>query len=158
METLRADGDTIINRPIEQVFEFLCNPDVDPAELTPMEDRFIEWNERRGIGTICRSTIEFAARELDCIARCVEFEPPQRLGMRLEGDLHGMQVWHLSREDDATRAQLSIDIEKPEWTPAYLRDQDTAAHWGRTLVEQVLENVKSALETPSVSGRTPATT
>lgn len=146
MDTLHAEGSTYIDRSEREVFEFLCNPDVDPAELTPMEDEVTEWSPTQGIGSVCRSTIEFAARELESVARCIEFEPPHRLSLRLEGDLEGTQQWWLSPENGGTRIQLTLDLVKPRWMPAYLRDETTAARWGQTLVDQTLENVKSALE------------
>lgn len=146
IETLRAEGNTFINRSVGEVFEFLCNPDIDPVELTPFEDWVTERSESPGIGSVLRTTVEFAARELDCVARCVDFEPPHRLGMRLEGDLEGMQSWHLASEDAGTRAHLSIEMVKPEWLPAYLQDEKTAGRWCHMLVDQTLVNVKTTLE------------
>lgn len=142
----QAEGSTRIRRAPDEVFRFLCNPDVDPADLTPMEDRIVEWQEMQGVGSLCRMTIELAARELECVSRCIEFEPPHRLATRLEGDLEGSQTWRLAKENGDTRLQLSLDVARPEWTPEYLRDEQAAKNWGQMLVDQTLENVKSALE------------
>ncbi|MDQ4075454.1 MAG: SRPBCC family protein [Chloroflexota bacterium] len=149
--TIHAEGSTRIERSVGEVFEFLCNPSIDLAELTPTEDRVTEWSEIRGVGSVRRFTVEIAARQLDYSARCVEFEPPHRLGAQLEGELEGSQVWELTPEAGGTHAQLTIDIVKPQWTPAYLRDETTAARWGQMLVDQTLANVKSALEQAPVS-------
>ena len=149
MDRFQAEGNTLIRRSPDDVFKFLCYPDVDPADLTPMEDRVVEWQEMQGVGALSRMTIELAARELDCVCRCTEFEPPHRLATRLEGDLEGTQTWRLASENGGTRLHLSLDIARPEWTPAYLRDEQVAKNWGQTLVDQTLENVKAALESES---------
>jgi carbon monoxide dehydrogenase subunit G len=146
MDTLHAEGSILVNHSAGDVFEFLCNPHVDPAELTPFEDRVTERSETPGVGAVLRTTVELAARELDCLARCVEFEPPHRLAMRLEGDLEGTQTWCLSPEGTGTVVQLDIRIAAPEWLPAYLRDETAASRWTQMLVDQTLENVKTALE------------
>ena len=146
MDTIQAEGTVHIHRSPEQVFAFLCNPNVDPAALTPMEDRFVEWQEMSGVGSICRSVVEFAARELNCTTRCTEYEPPHRLATRMEGDLVGAQNWRLSPAGTGTELHLSLSIEKPIWLPSYLRDETTAERWGEMLVEQTLENVRSALQ------------
>lgn len=145
----QSEGSTLIRRAPDEVFTFLCDPDVDPADLTPMEDRVVEWQDRRGVGSQCRMTIELAARELECVSRCIEFEPPRKLVTRLEGDLEGTQTWRLKGEDGDTRLHLSLDLARPAWTPEYLRDEQTASNWGQMLVDQTLENVKSALEPES---------
>lgn len=146
MDRLYAERDAYIQRTPQDVFAFLCNPDVDQAEITPFEDRVTEQSREPGVGAICRTTVELAARDLDLISRCVEFDPPRRLVMQLEGDLTGRQAWELEPEDGGTRAHLTIDIGAPDWLPQYLRDDRTAANWTTTLADQTLDNVKSALE------------
>lgn len=146
MERFEAEGSTVIARSPQEVFAFLCEPDVDPAELTPMEDRVVEWQETKGVGSVSRTTIQFAARELDVTSTCVEFEPPERLAVKLEGDLQGRQLWQLAEEDGGTRLHLDLDIVRPEWTPRYLQEEQVAEHWTQMLVDQTLENVKGALE------------
>jgi len=148
-DRFQAEGNTRIARSPDEVFRFLCDPDVDPADLTPMEDRVVEWQKMEGVGSLCRMTIELAARELECVSRCIEFEPPHKLATRLEGDLEGTQTWRLANEDEDTRLHLSLDMARPQWTPEYLRDERVAGNWGQMLVDQTLENVKSALEPES---------
>lgn len=148
MDKLQGQADVFINRSREETFKFLCDPDVDPAELTPFEDKIIEGGTTHGVGYVCRTTIDLAARELDCTTRCIEYDPPRRLVTRLEGDLEGTQAWELRPENDGTRAQLSFEVVKPEWLPAYLKDKTTGARWSQRLVEQTLENVKTTLEGP----------
>ncbi|MBI3943153.1 MAG: SRPBCC family protein [Chloroflexi bacterium] len=146
MDQLHCDGSIYINRPIDEVFDFICNPDVDLAELTPMEDEVTESNVIRGVGATIRLTVEFAARKLTYVCRCVEYTPPHRLAQEFEGELEGMQTWHLRPEGEHTLAHLMIDLVLPKWTPAYLHDKTTAEHWGQMLVDQTLNNVKSAIE------------
>jgi carbon monoxide dehydrogenase subunit G len=146
MDRLYAERDTYIERPPQEVFAFLCDPNVDQAEITPFEDRVTEQSTEPGVGAICRTTVELAARDLDCISRCIEFDPPRRLVMQLEGDLTGRQAWELEPQDNGTRAHLTVDIVAPTWLPQYLRDDRTAANWTTMLADQTLQNVKSALE------------
>lgn len=146
MEPIHCEGSIYINHPIEEVFEFLANPSVKPEELTPLEDRVEEREEVRGVGAERRATVEFAARVLEYVARCTEYKPPHRLSSRFEGDVEGNETWQLVPEGSGTRAQLTIDFVRPEWTPAYLRNNTTADRWGRMLVDQTLANVKAALE------------
>lgn len=87
MHTFHTQADILINRPVNETFEFLCNPPVDRAELTPLEDTVTPLNQIRGVGSSRRMTIELAARKLDCVFHCVKFEPPHQLVMHLEGDL-----------------------------------------------------------------------
>jgi uncharacterized protein YndB with AHSA1/START domain len=146
METLHAKASIFINRPINRTFEFLCDPRVDPTELTPLEEHVTERSQTVGVGFVCRATIELAARELSCETRCIELEPPHRLVTRLEGDLEATQVWELAPEEEGTRAELSIEIIAPKWLPAYLRDETTAARWTKVLAEQTLAKLKASLE------------
>ena len=146
VSTLKAGGSTYINRPLNETFEFLCNPAVEPTDLSPFEEKMVEREALWGVGATCRSIIELAARELSCTTRCVEYEPPRRLATRLEGDLEGHQNWILSAENGGTRAELSLEFTAPKWLPGYLHDEVNAARWSQTLVEQTLTRVKTALE------------
>jgi hypothetical protein len=121
MKLLHYEGSISIDRPMDAVFEFLANPDIDLEVLTPLEDRIVERQEVQGIGAECRTTVELAARELQYLARCTEYEPPHRLASQLEGDVEG----------------------------ADLRDNMTAERWGQRLVDQTLANVKTFLEQPA---------
>jgi uncharacterized protein YndB with AHSA1/START domain len=149
MEPLHCESSIYIDRPIGEVFEFLANPSVKPEELTPLEDWVEERDEVRGVGAERRATVEFAARVLEYVARCTEYEPPHRLSSQFEGDLEGNETWQLVSESSGTRVQLTLNFVRPEWTPAYLRDKTTADRWGQMLVDQTLANVKAALEQPA---------
>lgn len=146
MDTIHGEGAIHINRSPDEVFEFLCDPDVDPAELTPLEDRITDWQALCEVGSTSRVMIEFAARKLNCLARCTAFEPSRLLATRLEGDLEGEQVWQLAPESGGTRLHLALDFVEPVWLPTYLQDDTTAARWGERLAEATLANVKAALE------------
>jgi hypothetical protein len=145
----KARGSTFIKRPINETFEFLCNPAVKSTELSPFEEEMVEREPMQGVGSTYRSIIELAARKLNCTTRCVEYEPHRRLVTQVEGDLEGIQNWVLAAEKDGTRVQLSIEFAAPEWLPAYLHDEDNAARWSKTLVEQTLTRVRIALEPSS---------
>ncbi|MSP12256.1 MAG: hypothetical protein EXR62_04775 [Chloroflexi bacterium] len=146
MDQLHCDGTTYIDRPMDEVFDFICNPKVDRAELTPMEDKVTESHIVSGVGSTIRMTVEFAARKLTFVSRCVEHNPPQRLTQQFEGDLEGTQTWNLETEGAGTLVHLVINLLLPTWTPAYLKDKTTAEHWGQMLVDQTLDNIKSAIE------------
>lgn len=60
MDRVYGEGNTLVGRPADVVFEFLCNP-VDLAELTPFEDRVVERSGTPGVGAVCRTTVELAA-------------------------------------------------------------------------------------------------
>lgn len=145
MERFQAEGSVFLAREPGEVFGFLCDPAVDAAELTPMEDRVVAGQGTKGVGSTTRTTVELAARELDVVSRCVEFEPGQKLALGLEGDLQGSQVWQMAAEGDGTRLHLALDIERPAWTPAYLQEEQAAQNWAQMLVDQTLENVRRAL-------------
>lgn len=145
MERFQAEGSTFIGRSVREVFAFLCDPDVDAAALTPMEDRVVEGEGTKGVGSVTRTTIELAARELDVTSRCVAFEPPHKMAMSLEGDLQGSQMWEMAQEGDGTQLHLALDIERPDWMPQYLQEEQAAKNWAQMLVDQTLENVKMAL-------------
>ena len=146
MENFEAEGSTFIDRPVEEVFDFICNPDVDPAELTPMEDRVTDWQELGGVGAFYRATIELAARELDCVVHCVEHERPRKLTTHMEGDLESRQRWQLAPENGGTRLSLDIELERPHWVPPYLREERAARNWAQMLVEQTLALVRGAMQ------------
>lgn len=145
-KTYQTEGSTIINRSVSETFEFLCNPEIDRSELTPLEEKITAMEITRGVGATRRFTIEFAARELDCIARCIEFDEPHRLVMQLEGDVEGIQTWELTPTGRRTQIRLALDVVTPDWLPSYLRDDTTANRWGKVLVEQTLARVKSKIE------------
>jgi uncharacterized protein YndB with AHSA1/START domain len=150
MKPLHCKGSTYIDQPVAEVFEFLANPKINPEELTPLEDEVTERDQMPGIGTETHMTVEFAARELKYVARCTEYKPPHRLVSQLEGDMmEGTEAWDLASQRDGTRAYLTLELIRPEWTPAYLRDDITADRWGQMLVDQTLANVKSAVERPA---------
>lgn len=59
------------------------------------------------------------------------------------------ETWRLAPEGPGTQAQLALVLDRPEWTPAYLRDDTTADRWGQMLIDQTLTNVKTTLEQSS---------
>ena len=142
----QAQSSTFINKPVTIAFDFLCDPPVEQTALSPLEEKMIKQAPLRGIGAACQSVIELAARKLNCTTRCIEYAPPQRLVTRLEGDLQGIQDWHLSAENGGTRLQLRFEFTMPEWLPAYLHNNVNATRWSEMLVEQTLARVKTALE------------
>lgn len=148
MKPIHCEDSTYIDRPITEVFEFLANPSIKQEKLTPLEDQVIKQNELRGLGAVSRATVEFAARQLEYLTRCTEYEPPHRLTRQFEGDLEGSERWQLTTENTGTHAQLTLHLVRPDWTPAYLRDNTTANRWGHMWVDQTLANIKSALEQP----------
>lgn len=146
MHTFHSEADILIERSVNETFEFLCNPSLDRAELTPLEDTITSLNETKGVGSSRRVTIELAARKLDCVFYCVTFEPPHQLVMRVEGDLEGIQTWQLTAEGNHTRARLLFEVAAPLWTPGYLRDEVVADRWSHRLAEETLTNIKTILE------------
>lgn len=146
MHTFHTEADILIERSVNETFEFLCNPPLDRAELTPLEDTVTSLNETKGVGSSRRITIELAARKLDCVFHCVKFEPPHQLVMRLEGDLEGIQTWQLTAEGNGTRAHLLFEVVAPSWTPVYLQDEVVADRWSHRLAEETLANIKAILE------------
>jgi hypothetical protein len=146
MHPFHTEADILIERSVDETFEFLCNPSLDRRELTPLEDTFTSLNQTKGVGSSRRITIEVAARKLDCVFHCVTYEPPHHLVMRLEGDLEGIQTWQLTAEGNHTRARLLFEVAAPVWTPVYLQDEIVADRWSHRLAEETLANIKTAIE------------
>jgi uncharacterized protein YndB with AHSA1/START domain len=79
MEMARAEASVVINRPVEEVFEFVTNPkNVLLWHSSTLESEQTSEGPM-GVGTTVRSVGQFMGRRMEMTAEVTEYEPNRKI-------------------------------------------------------------------------------
>jgi len=140
-----GQGSILIEAPVEAVFDFISDPETRWEFITPLEvHRQID--AISGAVLLDRYEVEIAGRTLRSETRIVSIDRPRLVIRDVQGDVNSTQIFSLSRRDGSTELTLVLSYEvEPDW-PAYFREQPTAYYFSQTLVDQMLEEIRTVLE------------
>jgi uncharacterized protein YndB with AHSA1/START domain len=72
---LKVEVSVVINRPVEEIFEFLANPENDPKWQSGVLEAEQTSKGPRGVGTTDREARKFMGRQFDQTFVVTEYEP-----------------------------------------------------------------------------------
>jgi carbon monoxide dehydrogenase subunit G len=104
-----------INRPQQDVFDFLSNPVNFERWMPLMQSAAWTSSGEPGVGTTGRGIMKMAGREMELLLEVTRWDVPSRLGFKILNNpfpLEAMEyVYRLEPEDGGTRLTLDGEIE-----------------------------------------------
>ena len=103
---------TVINRPVEEVFAFLSNPENYPKWISSSSEVKIISEGPIGVGTTFRPVVNFLGRRIEGESEVTEYEPNRRYATKSK--LGPVPVeWRVTfeRVEGGTRVSMSGEVE-----------------------------------------------
>jgi uncharacterized membrane protein len=108
----KADVSTTINRPVEDVFAVLSNPENSPKWSSSWVESKITSVGPIGVGTTSRSATKLFGRRIESEFEVTEFEPNRKFAARSKSGPFPSQLWvTFERIEGGTRLNLTIEAE-----------------------------------------------
>jgi uncharacterized protein YndB with AHSA1/START domain len=99
----------VINRPIEEVFAFVSNPESSPKWISGISESMITSAGPIGVGTTYRSVLTFMGRRIETEAEFTEFEPNHSYAQKNKSGPFPMQNREtFERVEGGTRVTLAL--------------------------------------------------
>lgn len=131
-----------IDRPIEDVFNYINRPDNDPEWQPEVLERKVA--DRLEEGTELTIRREVLGRTIESKARVVDYDPPHKsISRSFAGPLQFEGGFHLQEVDSGTRVEFRADVNP---TGAYEVGAETFADEFEDEIAENLNNLKEALE------------
>lgn len=133
---------TIIDRPIEEVFDYINHPKNDSEWQPQVLERRVEG--QLGPGTQVALRRRILGRVVETKARVLEYDPPNTATSRsVAGPLKFEGGFHLNEVEEGTRVVFKAEVEP---TGAYQAGAGTFAEEFEKEIEANLSNLKQVLE------------
>lgn len=143
----RLEAAILIQRPIEDIFKFINNPDNHPKFVPGMlEFKKGSPGPIESIGTSIQGVRRFLGRRIELPYEITEYQPCTKLGMQgAMGPLRFMDGYVLESMGPNTRVRFWLE---PTLTGVMKLARPFIALVGKTHAQETLTNLKKALETP----------
>jgi uncharacterized protein YndB with AHSA1/START domain len=103
---------TVINRPVEEVFALLSNPENYPKWSSSTSDVKITSEGPIGVGTTYRSVVTFLGRRLEGETEFTEYEPNRRIAQKSKSGPFPIENQStLERVEGGTRINFTTDAQ-----------------------------------------------
>lgn len=79
---VKIQSSVVINRPVEEVFEFSNDPSNDTQWQTGVLESEITSEGELGVGTTARSVIQFLGKRIESTSEITEFEPNKKVSFK----------------------------------------------------------------------------
>ncbi len=106
----RLDSSIVIDRPIDQTFEFTTDPANETRWTTLVVESEVTSNGSYGVGSTGRTVIRFLGRVFESTWEVTEYEPPQKISFRsITGPLQYAGTETYESVDGGTRLRYVMD-------------------------------------------------
>jgi carbon monoxide dehydrogenase subunit G len=143
----RVDEEIVIDRPPEDVFEFVTTPENDLEWISTAVERRREGEGPIEVGSRIRAVDKFLGRRIESTLEVTEHEPPTRSSIELRGQITARGTYTVEPTGEGTRFRWSLEAD-PGLGGLYLgRITDPLVTWVfRRRIQGDLRRLKSALE------------
>jgi carbon monoxide dehydrogenase subunit G len=107
----RVEEEIVIDRPPEDVFAFVTDPENDREWVSTAVERQREKEGPIGVGSRIRAVDKFLGRRIESTLEVTEHEPNTRSAIRLEGPISASGTYVLEPENGRTRFRWVLDAE-----------------------------------------------
>ena len=80
-----AEASVVISRPVEEVFEFVNNPENDPLWQSSMMESAQTSEGSMGVGTTLRGVAQLVGQRMEWTAEVTEWEPNRKVTYEVSG-------------------------------------------------------------------------
>jgi carbon monoxide dehydrogenase subunit G len=147
MDMPRVDEEIVINRPPEEVFDFVTTPENDLRWVSTAVERQRESEGAIGVGSKIKAIDKFLGRRIESTLEVTGHEPPTRSTIELRGQITAHGTYALEPAGSGTRFHWALEAD-PGLGGLFLgRVTDPLVTWVfRRRVQGDLRRLKNVLE------------
>jgi len=109
---LRIEASVVINRPVEEVFEFVTNPENDPQWRSGFLESKQTSEGPKGVGTTEQGVVQLLGRRIEWTAEATEYEPNKKVKDKVAaGPMSAEQSQTFEPVEGGTRFTLVLEGE-----------------------------------------------
>lgn len=142
----KAKSQTLIHKPIKEVFEYMASPHHGPAFIPNLNENTNIFPEKDGVGQKFDWRFNIAGVDIRGKAEVTEYVPPIRVIIASEGDADSTWTYTLEEVDGGTKVSVAIDYELAETALQRIANKMVIHKLAQKTTEQMLENLKIILE------------
>lgn len=143
----KVTSEITINKPIEEVFEYMASPSNGPAFIPNLNENANILPEKDGVGQKFDWRFNMAGVDLRGKAEVIEYTPPTKVVISSKGDADSTWTYMLEETDGGTKAVVEVDYEFSETALQRIANKMVVNKLAQKTTEQMLENLKVILET-----------
>ncbi len=141
----KAKSTIIINKPIEEVFEYAASPRNGPAFIPNLNENTNIFPEKDGKGQKFDWRFNMAGIDLRGKAEVTEYDPPNHVIISSTGDSDSIWTYTFSKEGDGTKVSIEIEYEFSKNALQRLADNAVVDKIAQKTTEQMLDNLEIIL-------------
>ena len=108
----RVEASVVINRPVEEVFAFVTNPENDPQWLSGMLESEQTSEGPKGVGTTEQGVAQIVGQRIEWTAEVTEYEPNKKVKHKVTaGPISAEQSQIFEPVEGGTRFTLVLEGE-----------------------------------------------
>lgn len=134
----------VINRPVEEVFEFMSDPEKEKLYRIGLIESEQLSEGPFGVGTTTREVSQFFGRRIETVSEVTEYEPNKKVSMKtISGPMQAEFSIILNEVNGGTEVTYEVEGE----TGGFFKLADPiVARMGKRQMESELANLKDLLE------------
>lgn len=142
----KVSSSITINKPVEEVFEYMASPHNGPAFIPNLNENTNISPEEDGVGQKFDWRFNMAGVDLSGKAEVVEYTPPTKVVISSKGEADSMWTYLLEELDGGTKVSIEVDYELAETVLQRIANQAVISKIAQKTAEQMLDNLKTILE------------
>lgn len=140
----KAKASIVINKPIEEVFDYTCSVANGPAFIPNLNENTEIQGD--GVGQTYNWRFNMAGVDLKGKGEVTVFDRPHREEMSITGDTTANWVFSFEEENGGTKATVEVDYDIVESALQKLANRMVVDKFNQKTAEQMLDNLKTILE------------
>lgn len=140
----KAKASIIINKPIEEVFDYTCSVHNGPAFIPNLNENSNIQGE--GVGQTYEWHFNMAGIDLRGQGEVTVFDRPRREEMKITGDTSASWVFSFEEENGSTKVTVDVDYDIAESALQKLANRMVVDKFNQKTAEQTVDNLKTILE------------
>lgn len=119
----KVETNIVIERPIEEIFEFVSNPENDPMWQSGVQESRLASEGPKGVGSRLLEVRQFLCRRIESLSEVTGFERNAKIGFKSTSGLYNSRA--------STHSSPSTAAQRSQWSPARTQGGSSswASHW-----------------------------
>ncbi|KKQ77383.1 MAG: Bacterio-opsin linked product [Parcubacteria group bacterium GW2011_GWA1_38_7] len=145
----KVTSSILINKPIEQVFDFAASPINGPKFIPNLSENTNINPEESGVGQTFDWHFNMFGLSLNGKAKITEFKKPDKAVIETDGNNKTTWTYSFDKEGSGTKVTVEIDYELHEDILRKFVDKMVIDKMNQRSADQMMENLKTILEAES---------